>query len=209
MQTEIAINKASEILCRLHYKKLNAPENLSGLSQIFSNLESAAILGGNTAKQIADGFSYWMAQPREIFQFQAGQASPFSKLKRLLDKYKLFGDFPAGLPKGIFIGGWVGYFSYELGHYIEKLPFRAIDNLNLPLIHLCFYDRLIAYDHKNKNFFLMALQLPFDSESPKEKIESLEKLLQKSIDYKIAHPAFADIESVDFSKIHSNINREY
>ena len=31
-------------------------------------------------------------------------------------------DKTIDLPKGIFIGGWVGYFSYELGRYIEKLP---------------------------------------------------------------------------------------
>ena len=55
----------------------------------------------------------------------------------------------------------------------------------------------------------MALQLPFDSESPKEKIAYLEKLLEKSADYNIANPASADIETVDFSKIHSNMSKEY
>jgi para-aminobenzoate synthetase component 1 len=209
MQTEIAPIKTLQIPCRPHYKKVNAPVNLDGLNQVFSTLDSPIILGSSTAKQSADGFSYWMAQPKEVFQFQSGQTGPFGKLNRLLNKYKLNGDFPASLSKGIFIGGWAGFFSYELGHYIESLPCRAIDDLKLPLIHLCFYDRLIAFDHKNKNFLLIALQLPSDTESPQQKLASLEKLFEKSIDYKISYPVFADIESVDFSKIHSNMSRDY
>jgi anthranilate/para-aminobenzoate synthase component I len=44
------------------------------------------------------------------------------------------------LPKKMFGGGWVGYFSYELGRYIETLPGTTIDDLGMPLIRLCFYD---------------------------------------------------------------------
>ncbi len=209
MQTQIATNKTSQILCRLYCKKLNAPVNLDGLNQIFSTLDSPIILGGNTAKELSDGFSYWMAQPKEVFQFQSGQSGPFWKLNRLLDKYKLTGGIPASLPKGFFIGGWAGYFGYELGHYIESLPSVAVDDLNLPLIHLCFYDKLIAYDHTNKNFLLIALQFPSDSQSLQEKFESLEKLIEKSTHNKFPRPEFADIESVDFSKIHSNMSRDY
>ena len=60
------------ILCRLHYKKIRASVDLPALSEIFSGLKSASILGGNPAKADADRFSYWAAEPKEIFEFKTG-----------------------------------------------------------------------------------------------------------------------------------------
>jgi para-aminobenzoate synthetase component 1 len=103
-------------------------------------LNNPSILGGNIARKDADRFSYWSGCSKEIFEFRAGQKEPFAKLQKALDKYKLE-EQETALPKGIFRGGWVGYFSYELGRYIEKLPETTIDDLQMPLIRLCFYDR--------------------------------------------------------------------
>ncbi len=113
------------------------------------------------------------------------------------------------MPKGIFHGGWVGYFSYELGRYIEKLPETTIDDLQMPLIRLCFYDRFIAYDHLEETFWLLALQLPDDLGKPQEKLAAMEKLLAESEKLHIPPPPPADIEHIDFSQIQCNMNREY
>ncbi len=75
------------ILCKLHYKKIRASIDLPALSQIFASRKSASILGGNTAKADADRFSYWAAEPKEIFEFRAGQKDPFGKLQKILAKY--------------------------------------------------------------------------------------------------------------------------
>jgi len=58
----------------------------------------------------------------------------FNVLGELLEQYKLGGN-KAGIP---FTGGAVGYFSYDLGHFIEKLPANAVDDLNLPECYLGF-----------------------------------------------------------------------
>jgi len=112
------------ILCKVHYKKIRASIDLPALSEMFAGLKSASILGGNPAKADADRFSYWAAEPKEVFEFRTGQKDPFGKLQKNLDKYKLqqdtrlkTQDSRPELPKGIFCGGWVGYFSYELGRY--------------------------------------------------------------------------------------------
>ena len=131
------------------------------------------------------GFSYWAAEPREVFEFTAAQTDPFAKLESVLGRYRLTNgsgdsqrtDLP---PSGMFCGGWIGYFGYELGRYIEQLPERAVDDLHMPLIRLCFYDRVIAYDHRANVFWLMALELPGDSENPAEKIAALARHLDQS-----------------------------
>jgi para-aminobenzoate synthetase component 1 len=215
-----AITKTdNHILCKLHCKEIRGLIDLPALSERFANLKSASILGGNAAKADADRFSYWAAEPKEVFEFKTGQKDPFKKLQKVLNKYKLVDsrlrgndkdDNHTGLPlRGMFCGGWIGYFSYEFGRYIEKLPETTIDDLKMPLIRLCFYDRLIAYDHIERAIWLIALELPGESEKPQDKLARLEELLRESQTNRISQPVPADLETIDFSHIHCNMDKEY
>jgi para-aminobenzoate synthetase component 1 len=182
---------------------------LSGLSEVFAGLKSPSIIGGNAAREDAGRFSYWAAQPKEILEFKTGQDEPFGKLQRALIKYKLEEDCKSYLPKEMFCGGWIGYFSYDLGRYIEKLPVTAIDDIGLPLIRLCFYDRFIAYDHLEDNFWLIALELPDDAEKPEDKLAAMEQFLVESKRIHVTKPAPADLNSIDFSQFRSNMDKDY
>ena len=197
------------IACKLHVKRIRTSVDLSALNEIFAGLRGASILGANPARKDADGFSYWAAEPTEVFEFRLGERDPFEKLQKALDKYKLEEDSENGLPKGIFCGGWVGYFSYELGRYIEKLPQTTTDDLNMPLIRLCFYDRFIAYDHIEGSCWLIALQMANDIEKPGEKLAALESLLAKSQEISVKRPSPADLDNIDFSQIRCNMDRDY
>jgi len=196
-------------LCRLHLKKVKADVNLSALNKVFALLKFPTILGSNSAKKHSGRFSFWTAQPKEIFEFTTGQGNPFRKLKTILNKYKLGNTPEEQLPDGLFAGGWAGFFSYELGRFIEKLPEKAIDDLRLPLIRLCFYDRVLAYDHLENIFWLIALQLPDESENPEEKNARMESLLHKSEGLNAAEYAGGDIERIDFSDIRCNMTKDY
>ena len=200
---------SKNICCRLHLKKICKPMNLQGLNEIFSGLKFASILGGNESGR----FSYFSAEPREIFEFRAGEKDPFGKLQKVLNKYQLEGDSQKNkdgeLPAGVFIGGWLGFFSYELGRYIEKLPRTTIDDLGMPLIWLGLYDRIICYDSLEENFWLIALELQGDCQKAEEKLAVLEKLLEKACQINIEKPLYADIEAVDFSQIRCNMDRDY
>jgi para-aminobenzoate synthetase component I len=192
--------------CRLHSNINPAEINLDSLSEVFSTLPGVSILGGNPSKETADGFSYWMAIPKEVFEFHAGQTKPLEKLQQVIDKYK---PIKPPLPNGMFTGGWVGFFGYELGEYIETVLNKTTDDLRLPLIRLSFYDRLIAYDHSKKTFQLTTLQLDNDAETPEQKLSFLETLLDKARDIKVPAPKPADIENIDFSRIQSNMTKDY
>jgi aminodeoxychorismate synthase component I len=218
--------------CRVHYRTIRTNLSLRALNETISTLPSPAILGGNSAKAGEDGFSCWAAEPRDVFEFRAGQSDPFSKLEDVLARYKL-ADGPAvshdqgegaartippssgiagergpGLPRGMFCGGWIGYFSYELGRYIERLPERAVDDLKIPLIRLCFYDRFIAYDHRSHTVWIVALELPGDSERPEQKIAALEQILDRSRWVQPAEASAANIEDTDFSDVRRNMTRD-
>ncbi|PIA32155.1 hypothetical protein AQUCO_04500032v1 [Aquilegia coerulea] len=58
-----------------------------------------------------------------------------------------------------FVGGWVGYFSYDTVRYVEKkkLPFSSAphDDRNLADVHLGLYDDVIVFDHVEKKAYVI------------------------------------------------------
>ena len=218
MKTTIVANDRC-LHCRLCCRKIPEPVNLHGLNKVFAQLKSPSILGGNSARTDAGRFSYWAAEPREIFEFRTGQKNPFEKLHNLLLKYKLVnhtkssGDkyldpkFIWELPKGIFRGGWIGYFSYELAGFIEHLPSTTLDDLEMPLIRLCFYDCVIAYDHIRKTCWLITLEMPGDTASPEQKLTKLERLVTQSQQIEICPPA--PTEDIDLSRVRCNMSKAH
>jgi len=82
--------------------------------------------------------------------------NPFDAIGKLLEIYKL-DHCPAPVP---FLGGAVGYFSYDLCHFIERLPSTAIDDLKLPQSYFAFYDAVMAFDHLEGKTYLVATGFP-------------------------------------------------
>lgn len=201
------------IPCRLHCRKIRAAVTLDALSEAFAGRRSASILGGNPAVVDSGGFSYWAAEPRDVFEFTAEQPDAFLQLQSTLSRYR-FADGcadPHGmglLPSGMFCGGWIGYLGYELGRSIEPLPEKAVDDLHLPLIRLCFYDRFIAYDHCADAFRIVALELPNDPESPQDKIASLEHHLHASRQIRPEAPSCMGIDDTELAGTRRNMSRQ-
>ncbi|MCJ7561115.1 anthranilate synthase component I [Candidatus Bathyarchaeota archaeon] len=52
-----------------------------------------------------------------------------------------------------FVGGAVGYISYDAVRYWEKLPQRANDDLNFPDVQLGIFDDGIVFDHRQRRVF--------------------------------------------------------
>jgi para-aminobenzoate synthetase component 1 len=82
--------------------------------------------------------------------------NPFDTVGKLLEVYKL-DHCPAPVP---FLGGAVGYLSYDLCHFIERLPSTAINDLKLPESYFAFYDTIVAFDHLEKKTYLVATGFP-------------------------------------------------
>ena len=207
--TTATITKSKNIFCRLSCKKISAHVNLSAVSKVFANLKNPSIIGANSARKNNARFSYWVANPLEIFEFNYRQKQPFIKLQKTLNKYILENNTTHTLPKGIFTGGWIGFFSYDLGRYIENIPDNVTDDLKMPLIRLCFYDKLIAYDHHKDRFWLIVLEHGNDNETVQQKFSCLENLLAIASEINPMLPPAGDLENIDFSNIKCNMDKDY
>jgi para-aminobenzoate synthetase component I len=75
------------------------------------------------------------------------RAEPFADLERQLAKLALPPALRARLPLP-FVGGAVGYVSYDANRFLERLPDLARRDLDLPEICLMFVDQLLAHDHE-------------------------------------------------------------
>jgi para-aminobenzoate synthetase component 1 len=89
-------------------------------------------------------------------EHEVQHGNPFDTIGRLLEVYKL-DHCPAPVP---FLGGAVGYLSYDLCHFIERLPSTAIDDLRLPESYFAFYDTIVAFDHLEEKAYVVATGFP-------------------------------------------------
>jgi para-aminobenzoate synthetase component 1 len=62
---------------------------------------------------------------------------------------------PAGAPEP-FGGGVLAALSYDLRHWVERLPARAQDDLGLPVLHAAAYDWLLSYSYADQRYRLVS-----------------------------------------------------
>ena len=104
----------------------------------------------------ADPFLVVRSKGRQVEVIEHGDATeqednPFSVIQRLLADFgtERCKDGPP------FQGGAIGYFGYEMGGLLERLPGTAVDDLGLPDMNVGFYDWAIAFDHANGRSWLV------------------------------------------------------
>ncbi len=107
------------------------------------------------------------------------RGNPFFILRDILDKYRV-DSTPEDLPP--FVGGGVGYLSYDLCHFWENLPSKAKDDLGLPELYIAFYDKVLIIDHLEKRTLISAVSSfsKRDNSTIKERIEEIRRLEQKN-----------------------------
>ncbi|MGR3178200.1 MAG: aminodeoxychorismate synthase component I [Candidatus Anammoxibacter sp.] len=99
--------------------------------------------------------------------------NPFEQLRHLLNSYKIeeLKDESNAINMP-FIGGAVGYFSYDMCHFIEKVPNTTKDDLGFPDMYFGFYDTFVAIDHLTDKRYVVSLNINNNGNAEK-KIERL------------------------------------
>ena len=112
-------------------------------------------------------------------------ADPLDAVRALLHRYRSVAV--PGLPR--FAGGLVGYLSYDLVRFFERLPVYATDDLQMPDLRLMLADTLLIFDnvaHKIKVVAHAHLDADGDTRAAYDtacaKVERLITRLQRPID---------------------------
>src|SRR6266581_6300951 len=94
---------------------------------------------------------------------RADFAGPWGEESRLGNPLEALGRFLDGLPWATagtpaypFLGGVVGYLSYDLGRMLETIDDHKAPDLQIPDIHLAVYPRIIAIDRVWGEAFVIA-----------------------------------------------------
>lgn len=139
---------------------------------------------------------------------EKGTTSVIEKLRKMLPIH------PENYPF-TFFGGAIGYFGYETAFYHEKIGELLSDELEMPDIHLMFYDTFIIFDHLKQIVTIAAIDLFQNGRTQQEMSDAIDKIytdlmqnskLQEDTDIKLAFQSkieeSAFIEMVEKAKDH-------
>ena len=201
-----AVTSRSPVHCTLHVRALTLALDPARLTQVFSQLDHPCILGGHNTPLPGNDMSYWAANPVETLSLNPDDAHIELSLKAAFKRYALDrDDLPGNLPA--FCCGWMGYFSYDLGAVFEPMPITTRNDLDMPLAHLAFYDRCIAWHASSQTAHLMALSMGQGGADAVAKLDALEALIDASRSTMVPEPRAFDVERIDFSAIKRNMTR--
>jgi len=155
-------NKKNQIIfCKTKCKNNKIIENIINNflikknSFIFESVEKRRIRGRYTIIG-ADPDKIWEFSDKKIHIIENNKrknikSSPYAFLKKLIENF----NFP--LPKNLppLCSLLVGYFSYDIIRYIEKIPDKCLDDLKIPDIRLMRPKTIIIHDNVLKKIYFI------------------------------------------------------
>lgn len=175
------------------YTDLNAFE----IYTLFKDEKDSFILDSGMDEKKLGRYSFISSRPFDFIKLKNCKVNPLDKLKEKLDRYKVENN--TEIP---FIGGAVGYLSYDIGNYIEKLPRTAIDDTDVYDLYFGFYNFVIVVDHLLNKTFIATPDID----------EQIESNILKDIETKILNANKKDLEfdkneNIDEVKLSSNFKK--
>jgi len=98
-------------------------------------------------------WSYVAADPRHVLDAPAPRSDPFAGCRAALGRLALDAR-PEEIGGPPFLGGLVGYLSYDLGRRFERLPEIAVADQPLPELRLQLHDWVLAHDRRAGSWWL-------------------------------------------------------
>ncbi len=120
--------------------------------------------------------------------------NPLTLLQRYLKQVKIpHHDLP-------FIGGMLGYFSYDFAHQLEKLPNNTRKDTLLPEMCVGIYSWAIVVDHHQQQTYLTHLKTPWPQQNTLADIKNIinNPIAPLLIDFKLTKNFQCDIEKTKY-----------
>ncbi|MGJ7921511.1 anthranilate synthase component I [Neobacillus sp. LXY-4] len=118
-------------------------------------------------------------------------------VKTILPHYQML---EVGFP---FVGGAVGYVGYDAIRQYEKIGEQPLDELEMPDIHLMFYEQVIIYDHLEQKVYLAASPILEETNEVKLSVLNQKRKDELQAEFHIEEP-----EKVSLSSFQATISKE-
>ncbi len=178
------------------------PSVPAAIAAVAAHAEAAVLDSADTAPG-RGRYTVLACEPLDILIARAGDPEPFealgARLSRLVGGWgtrplapspppprpqstgRIQAPLPGEpMPDVPFTGGWIGYFAYEAGHYIERLPGRPRPDIRLPVARWGLYDSAAIHDAMTHTWTIVAADLrPYHGRAaaPAERIAFWTRLL--------------------------------
>lgn len=179
-------------------RELKTNLNSFEIYTIFKDEENSFILDSGMDEEKLGRYSFISSRPFETVKLKNSEKNPLDTLKEKMEKYKV--DNNTSLP---FIGGAVGYLSYDIGNYIENLPRTALDDTDVYDLYFGLYNFVIVVDHLENKKYIVTPNLNKELEAKVvDEIEALIKIFEK------CRTNTDEKEIIDKIKLTSNFTKE-
>ena len=135
---------------------------------IFKDENDSFILDSAMDPEKLGRYSFISSNPFKKIKAKDSETNPLNTLEEELKHYQ--GENDTELP---FVGGAVGYLSYDLGNYMEKLPQIAVDDTGVYDLYFGFYNWVVAIDHLENKTYIATPNL--DKKKEESLIDEIEK----------------------------------
>jgi len=170
------LNPDTDLMKIFHHTQVNSKNFFLDSAAKNSKTGRYSFIGYNPFLTVMSKGSNILLQRHQNITKKKG--NPFNELRTLLNNFHLeesIGPVP-------FTCGAVGYLSYDLCHFIEKLPDTTVDDIGFPEMCFGFYDTIIGYDHLDNRCFLLSVNINQNSKkSTAKRIDHLLMMIHRSM----------------------------
>jgi para-aminobenzoate synthetase component 1 len=150
--------KASPSYARVVVEPVNERFAVASAAVSFCRAAEPAVLESSLQNGPYGRYTILACDPVEVFEFDRHEPGcPFRALARRAAAYPAVAADSDGIP---FVGGWIGFITYEAGLTIEGIERTTVCDVPIPALRFGLYDAAAIYDHLSHQWHLVAVDWP-------------------------------------------------